>query len=95
MNLTELEFENVTPAYFNIRLSGLRRLQAAQERAKWERVRWQTALLLNPHAKKALRPTDLFKFDDEKNAPNVFEMMEKNKHIWDKLTPIESPNSHI
>ncbi len=89
MGLTETEFNEVTPAYFNARLSGLRRLQAAQERAAWERTRWQTAVLLAPHSKKELKPTDLFRFPDEqvyKGYANVFEYMEANKHLWDKLT---------
>ena len=45
----------------------------AQDRAEWERIRWQTCYLLQPHLSKnkTLRPTDLLRFDWEKDTSDI------------------------
>lgn len=87
MNLTEVEFENVTPAYFNIRLTGLRRHQQQKEQAEWERARWVASMVMSPHLKNPIRPQQLVTFPWEKRTENVYEWIERNKQLYDKLTP--------
>lgn len=43
-------------------------LEESREQRQWERTRWQTAALLNVHAKKGkqVKPTDLIKFPWER-----------------------------
>tara|TARA_R100000664_G_C2758654_1_gene147748 strand:+ start:3551 stop:3793 length:243 start_codon:yes stop_codon:yes gene_type:complete len=79
----------MTPHEYNLKLSGFLELRKHRERMDWERCRWQTANLLQPHTKKGkkLKPTDLIKFDWDKNeakkkTPTVQEIKQillKNK----------------
>lgn len=88
MNLSEPEFEDVTPAYFMTRLTGLRRQQEQAERLQWERTRWLACLLLQPHSKGNLTPQKLVTFPWEKpDRVKMLEWIEQNRHIYDKLTP--------
>lgn len=88
MNLTESEFEQVTPAYFMLRLSGLRRSQEQVERLQWERTRWLACLLLQPHSRGNLTPQKLVTFPWEKTErTKMLEWIEANRQVYDKLTP--------
>lgn len=50
-------------------LTGFQELEAARDRASWERTRWAAAVAMQPHAKKGQRiaPTDLIVFPWEKS----------------------------
>ena len=91
MNLTEAEFEATSPQYFNIRLLGLRRLQAAKERQEWERARWLAVFIAQPHSKKPLRVTDIARFPWEEKELSIVEFVNKHKSIYDKLKPNWEP----
>ena len=59
---------------------------AEGQRRQWRQIRWQTAVLLNIHTKKAIQPTDLFKLDDDDDTKEVKEL-EVTKELqmkWDK-----------
>jgi hypothetical protein len=45
-------------------VQGFQNNQDQIERMQWERIRWQTAALLSPHAKggRGMKPTDLIRF---------------------------------
>ena len=45
-------------------------IEQQRQEIEWERVRWQTAALLSPHAKKGqrIKPADLVKFPWEETA---------------------------
>ena len=58
-------------------VKGKREVLDAKERSSWERTRWQTALLLNVHAKKGtkIKPIDLAVFPweekEQRNKPQL------------------------
>lgn len=83
MNLTEREFEDTSPQYFNIRLLGLRRLQQQE----WERLRWLATCFTQPHSSKRLKPTDIARFPWEEKELSIVEFVNKHKSIYDKLKP--------
>lgn len=65
MNLDPDIFWTMLPRDFWRKMNGFYRLVNLKERQEWERCRWQTAILLNPHLSKGktLKPTDLIKFN--------------------------------
>lgn len=87
MSLTEEKFNELTPAYFMLRLKGMRAQQTQQYRNEWERTRWLALFMVMPHSKRKLKPTDLIRFPWEKIAVNVKDVIQANKAIFDKLTP--------
>jgi len=88
--MLENDFKRCTPRYFRIRLHGLRQAQQAQYRNEWERVRWQTAVMLSPHSKHPVDPLKLIRFSWERDTLTISDKIEKYKTIFDKLTPIAS-----
>jgi len=55
---------------FNAAVRGKRKLIESDQREEWERVRWQSAVLLQPHISKGKRltPQKLLRFPWEKNT---------------------------
>ncbi len=62
--------------------------QQAQYRNEWERVRWQTAVMLSPHSKQPVDPLKLIRFSWERDTLTISEKIDKYKTIFEKLTPI-------
>ena len=89
MSLSVEEFWDLTPREFNNRLAGFFELQQVNQRMEWERCRWQTCYLLQPHSGKGkkIKPTDLIRFDWDKKdkkikkltAQELKQMMLKNR----------------
>lgn len=89
LSLSVEEFWDLTPREFNNRLAGFFELQQFNQRMEWERCRWQTCYLLQPHTGKGkkIKPTDLIKFDWDKKdkkikkltAQELKQMMLKNR----------------
>lgn len=54
---------------FNAAVKGRREMMEAEQREEWERIRWQTCILLQPHIKKGSKLTEqkLRRFPWEKN----------------------------
>ena len=88
--MLENDYKRCTPKYFRIRLHGMRQAQQAQYRNEWERVRWQTAVLLSPHSKRPVDPLKLIRFEWERDTLTISDKVEKYKTIFEKLTPIAS-----
>lgn len=71
-----------------------RRVKGVSDRNidEWRRLRWLGAVVLRPHSKKAIRPTELFELpDDDKNIPKPtmtreerMEDVEQAVKIWQK-----------
>ena len=56
------------PRHFFNKMTGFYELLSLKEKHEWERVRWQTAVLVNiqiPKGKR-IKPTDLIEFDWDK-----------------------------
>lgn len=56
-------------------VEGWNERQNTKEQAEWERTRWMTTILINPHSKKRIKPKDLIVFPWEKEpkkAKKVF-----------------------
>ena len=73
---------------FNHRVKGV----SDREINEWRRLRWLGAVVLRPHTKKRIRPTDLFELPgDDKVIPKStmsreerMEDVEKAVNIWQK-----------
>jgi len=62
--LNEMTFDE-----FNAAVKGKREMLEAEQREEWERIRWQTCILLQPHIKKGTNLTEqkLRRFPWEQN----------------------------
>lgn len=62
------DFFNMLPKYFWKKLDGFYNNISRNQRYEWERIRWQTTLLLNVHTDKGktLKATDLIEFNWDK-----------------------------
>tara|TARA_R100001244_G_scaffold126111_1_gene96414 strand:- start:3580 stop:3855 length:276 start_codon:yes stop_codon:yes gene_type:complete len=67
------DFYDMLPKHFWNKLDGFYELENMRQRQEWERVRWQTTLLLNIQLpkNKTLKPKDLMDFDWEKKTDEV------------------------
>lgn len=67
------EFYDYLPKHFWNKLDGFYELENIRERSKWERVRWQTTLLLNIQMAKGkkIKPTDLIEFEWDKKDKKI------------------------
>ncbi len=73
MGLSVEEFYNMIPRHFFNKMAGFYELLSLKEKHEWERVRWQTAVLVNiqiPKGKR-IKPTDLIEFDWDKKKKEV------------------------
>lgn len=68
IGLTSYQFWDMTPREFDNTISGWSKWSEVKEQLEWDRCRWQTSYLLQPHTKKGtkLRPTDLIKLPWDK-----------------------------
>ena len=67
------EFYDYLPKHFWNKLDGFYELENIREKSKWERVRWQTTLLLNIQMAKGkkIKPTDLIEFEWDKKEKKI------------------------
>jgi hypothetical protein len=66
----------------------MRKAQTHQYRNQWELSRWMAAIMIAPHLQKPIAPQKLMRFPWETDqAENVQEVIEKYRHIFNKLTP--------
>ena len=68
LGLTPSALYGLTFDEFNNALTGMYELMEQREQREWERTRWMATMLLNPHTKKRLTPTDLIEFPWEKKS---------------------------
>ena len=66
-------FYDMLPKHFWNKLDGFYELENMRQQQEWERVRWQTTLLLNIQLpkNKTIKPKDLVEFDWDKKTSNV------------------------
>lgn len=65
-------------------VTGYNERENRKEQSEWERTRWQTTVLLNPHTKKNIKAKDLIVFPWEKE--------DKEHVIWSKGEILEAVN---
>ena len=66
LGLSYDEFLDYTPRSFYNKLKGINDMREEMDRSDWERARWMSTLIINPHVKKTIRPKDLALFPWEK-----------------------------
>lgn len=68
-------FYDLLPREWSNMVNGWNEFENRKEKSEWERTRWQTTLLLNPHTKKRIKAKDLIVFP--------WETQDKKKHkVW-------------
>lgn len=83
------EFYNYLPKHFWNKLDGFYELENIREKSKWERVRWQTTLLLNIQMAKGkkIKPTDLIEFEwDKKNKKIDYKKLKAKAEYIKKMS---------
>ena len=88
MGMSPKEFYDYLPKYFWLKLEGNIEAENLKERKEWERLRWQTTLLLNVHMSKnkTLKPTDLIEFEwDKKDVEVDFEQLKAKAEFIKKM----------
>tara|TARA_R110002012_G_scaffold56049_2_gene143317 strand:+ start:250 stop:501 length:252 start_codon:yes stop_codon:yes gene_type:complete len=75
------------PREFWNKVDGFYELENMRQRIDWERTRWSTCLLLNIQLpkNKSIKPTDLIKFDWEKDNDKIdFEDLKNKAELFKK-----------
>ena len=73
------DFWRLTIDEYAVIQNGFYEHQSELQRTEWERIRWQTFVMLQPHVKpnSLKRPTDLIKFSWEKSqTPDIKKLIE-------------------
>ena len=67
------DFYDMLPREFWNKVDGFYELENMRQRSDWERTRWSTCLLLNIQLpkNKSIKPTDLMRFEWEKEALKI------------------------
>jgi hypothetical protein len=68
VGLMPSDFYDLLPREWTNLVNGWNDRENRSEQMKWERVRWQTTILLNPHTKKRIKPKELIVFPWEKDS---------------------------
>tara|TARA_B100000902_G_C26739465_1_gene635375 strand:- start:161 stop:436 length:276 start_codon:yes stop_codon:yes gene_type:complete len=82
------DFYDMLPREFWNKVEGFHELENMRQRSDWERTRWSTCLLLNIQLpkNKSIKPTDLIKFDWEKEASKIdFKELKRKAEYFKKL----------
>ena len=66
-------------------VEGWNERQNRKEEADWERTRWMTTILFNPHTKKRIKPKDLIVFPWESKP-------KKDRKVWTRGEILEVIN---
>ena len=81
------DFYDMLPREFWNKIEGFHDLENMRQRGNWERTRWSTCLLLNIHLAKgkSIKPTDLIKFEWEKDTTKIdFEDLKNKAELYKK-----------
>ena len=93
MGLLPEQFWDFTLHEFLLYKRGFEDMLKHKERNEWERTRYLATVILQPHTKqgKTIKPTDLFKFEDERSKENITleERKKRAKYASKKLDAIE------
>ena len=67
------DFYEMLPREFWNKVDGFYKLENMRQRSDWERTRWSTCLLLNVQLpkNKSIKPTDLIRFEWEKEELKI------------------------
>jgi hypothetical protein len=82
------DFYDMMPKHFWNKMDGFYKLENIREQQEWQRIRWQTTLLLNIQLpkNKTMKPTDLIEFDwDEKGKEVDFEKLKAKAEFIKKM----------
>ena len=82
------DFYDMLPREFWNKIEGFHDLENMRQRSDWQRTRWSTCLLLNIHLGKgkSIKPTDLIKFEWEKDDNKIdFEDLKNKAEYVKKL----------
>jgi len=82
------DFYDMLPKHFWNKLDGFHELENMRQQQEWERVRWQTTLLLNIQLpkNKTIKPKDLVEFDWDKKTSEVdFEKLKAKAEYIKKM----------
>ncbi len=73
LRLSVSEFYDMIPRQFFNMLEGYQEVRNNQEQSDWQRIRWQTTLLINIQLErgKRIKPSDLIQFDWEKEEKEI------------------------
>lgn len=73
LRMSEQEYNDTTLRRLQYRIEGFFEVESRRERYEWERVRWQSALILQMFAKKGrkIKPQDITVFPWEKEAKTI------------------------
>jgi hypothetical protein len=68
-------FYDLLPREWTNLVDGWNQKENRREQSEWERTRWMTTVLLNPHTKKRIKPKDLIVFPWENK-------LKKDRKVW-------------
>jgi len=85
IGLMPSQFYDLLPREWGNLVEGWNERQNRKEQAEWERIRWQTTILINPHTKKTIKAKDLIVFPWEKQP-------KKNKKVWTRGEILDAIN---
>lgn len=86
LNINESEFWNTTPVFFFGKLKGYYSNVEFLQIGEWEKTRWMTTAIIQPHIKKRLKPKDLISFTWEKAETITDEDVQRIKEKFKNYT---------
>ena len=90
IGITEEYFWSIHPALF----SAIIDQYSQQQQQEWERTRWLATILLQPHSKKTLQPTDVAAFSWEESDKLDISKKEEILHHYSKLAAAMDADHH-
>lgn len=89
MHIATADFEMMYPDEWEAACQAWNTHNDNLQQAEWERARWMATRILQPYARKALRPTDLGRFPWEKPAPGTAPPLTKEEQLQRMKEAIE------
>lgn len=91
LNIKPDDYWDLTPLEFHYKLKGWQKFQQRQLESEWERTRWMTWTLLQPHTKKGAfkNPIDLVRFPWEKSKEIETEKLNIDRSVKDWMKQMD------
>tara|TARA_R100000278_G_C5472470_1_gene164981 strand:+ start:917 stop:1213 length:297 start_codon:yes stop_codon:yes gene_type:complete len=97
--LTVDQLYDMTPSMFYNAQHGMWEKWELESQGEWERTRWLACVIINPHVKKNLKPTDLTKFPWEmkkkEKTKEQFEQIRAEAELYKRIIEKKQKNGEI
>lgn len=87
--MTVKDLDDMTPKHFLNAQIGIQKLYDLENQANWERARWMSCVIINPHLKKGISPDKIttFPWEEKRKAKKRIdiEKLHRESELDDKI----------